>query len=212
MGELVLDVVERVIGREVDAEAHRDLIDEAVDARCGADTPVAARPPKPRRGSEPDPPGLRRRRHRGAPTRPTSVALAADLDAVEQLVLANAAAAGGPDRHGGAAAGPPGRPARPAGRQGLDRGPPPGRLRRLAVPRPEVPERRRLAGHRVRQAAEGQRIEEPALSQLQARHGSAATPPPSSRTCPTTELEEVEDELFRFARTVESTPGAAQPP
>jgi F-type H+-transporting ATPase subunit b len=32
MGELVMDVVERVIGREVDAAAHRDLIDEAVAA------------------------------------------------------------------------------------------------------------------------------------------------------------------------------------
>ena len=32
MGEIVMEVVERVIGREVDAEAHRDLIDEAVAA------------------------------------------------------------------------------------------------------------------------------------------------------------------------------------
>lgn len=32
MGELVLEVVERVIGREVDAATHRDLIDEAVAA------------------------------------------------------------------------------------------------------------------------------------------------------------------------------------
>jgi F-type H+-transporting ATPase subunit b len=32
MGALVLDVVERVIGREVDSAAHRDLIDEAVAA------------------------------------------------------------------------------------------------------------------------------------------------------------------------------------
>jgi F-type H+-transporting ATPase subunit b len=32
MGELVLDVVERIIGREVDTESHRDLIDEAVAA------------------------------------------------------------------------------------------------------------------------------------------------------------------------------------
>jgi F-type H+-transporting ATPase subunit b len=32
MGEIVMDVVERVIVREVNAEAHRDLIDEAVDA------------------------------------------------------------------------------------------------------------------------------------------------------------------------------------
>ncbi len=32
MGEIVLDVVERIIGREISAEAHRDLIDEAVEA------------------------------------------------------------------------------------------------------------------------------------------------------------------------------------
>jgi F-type H+-transporting ATPase subunit b len=32
LGELVVDVVERIIGREVSAEAHRDLIDEAVTA------------------------------------------------------------------------------------------------------------------------------------------------------------------------------------
>ena len=32
LGEVVLEVVERIIGREVDAAAHRDLIDEAVDA------------------------------------------------------------------------------------------------------------------------------------------------------------------------------------
>ena len=32
MGEIVMEVVERVIGRELDAEAHRDLIDEAVEA------------------------------------------------------------------------------------------------------------------------------------------------------------------------------------
>ncbi len=32
MGEIVMDVVERVIGREVNYEAHRDLIDEAVAA------------------------------------------------------------------------------------------------------------------------------------------------------------------------------------
>jgi len=32
MGEIVMDVVERIIGREVSHEAHRDLIDEAVQA------------------------------------------------------------------------------------------------------------------------------------------------------------------------------------
>ena len=37
MGEIVMEVVERVIGREVNYEAHRDLIDEAV-AALQADT------------------------------------------------------------------------------------------------------------------------------------------------------------------------------
>jgi F-type H+-transporting ATPase subunit b len=37
LGELVVDVVERIIGREIDAEAHRDLIDEAV-AAIGTDS------------------------------------------------------------------------------------------------------------------------------------------------------------------------------
>ena len=32
LGELVVDVVERIIGREVEPEAHRDLIDEAIGA------------------------------------------------------------------------------------------------------------------------------------------------------------------------------------
>jgi F-type H+-transporting ATPase subunit b len=42
MGEIVLNVVERIIGREISAEAHRDLIDEAVaalNAEAGAGTP-----------------------------------------------------------------------------------------------------------------------------------------------------------------------------
>ncbi|HTU38671.1 MAG TPA: F0F1 ATP synthase subunit B [Acidimicrobiales bacterium] len=48
MGEIVMEVVERVIGREVDAEAHRDLIDEAVaalraDASGDATAETAAR-------------------------------------------------------------------------------------------------------------------------------------------------------------------------
>jgi F-type H+-transporting ATPase subunit b len=38
MGEIVMDVVERVIGREVNVEAHRDLINDAVTAlRADAD-------------------------------------------------------------------------------------------------------------------------------------------------------------------------------
>ena len=47
MGDLVMEVVERVIGREVNAEAHRDLIDEAV-AALRADPPARA---PPRRGA-----------------------------------------------------------------------------------------------------------------------------------------------------------------
>ena len=37
MGDIVMDTVERVIGREVDAESHRDLIDQAVAALTTAD-------------------------------------------------------------------------------------------------------------------------------------------------------------------------------
>ena len=48
LGQIVMDVVERVIQREVDAAAHRDLIDEAVaalraDASGGATTGSGAR-------------------------------------------------------------------------------------------------------------------------------------------------------------------------
>jgi F-type H+-transporting ATPase subunit b len=41
LGEIVMDVAERVIAREVDAEAHHDLIDEAVSA-LNADTTGSA--------------------------------------------------------------------------------------------------------------------------------------------------------------------------
>ncbi len=37
LGSLVVDVTERIIGREVNAEAHRDLIDEATAALAGDD-------------------------------------------------------------------------------------------------------------------------------------------------------------------------------
>ncbi len=48
LGEVVVDVVERIIGREVDARAHRDLIDEAVGAMSadrGAATAAATTTP-----------------------------------------------------------------------------------------------------------------------------------------------------------------------
>jgi F-type H+-transporting ATPase subunit b len=44
MGEIVMDVVERVIGREVNAEAHRGLIDEAVQALRADSASSGARP------------------------------------------------------------------------------------------------------------------------------------------------------------------------
>jgi F-type H+-transporting ATPase subunit b len=38
LGQLVMDVVERVIGREVDAGVHRDLVDQAIAAVHAEDT------------------------------------------------------------------------------------------------------------------------------------------------------------------------------
>ena len=42
LGEIVMDVVERVVAREVNAEAHHDLIEEAVSALNAAATGSAA--------------------------------------------------------------------------------------------------------------------------------------------------------------------------
>ena len=64
MGEIVMEVVERVIGREVDAEAHHDLIDEAV-AASGPTRPVAPAPPGLGPGSEPSASGVLGRGGRG---------------------------------------------------------------------------------------------------------------------------------------------------
>jgi F-type H+-transporting ATPase subunit b len=43
MGDIVLDTVERILGREVDAATHRDLIDQAVTALT-ADAAAGSRP------------------------------------------------------------------------------------------------------------------------------------------------------------------------
>ena len=214
MGEIVLEVVERVIGREVDAEAHRDLIDEAV-AALQADTAGGAG-----------------RRRRGAAVNPTLQGYAAavleaagpadarpvadDLEAVEQLVLANAHAPGGADRHRRARPAAPGGRARPAEDKVSPDGPPPGRLRRvMVVPAPEVtgaslgwPPGRATLGRRAADRGAGA---EP-----------AAGPPPGRRLRHRglrgpvhRRARALEDELFRFARIVESTPalrGAADRP
>ncbi len=42
LGELVVEVVERIIGREVDAAAHQDLIDEAIQALGSSDAAAGA--------------------------------------------------------------------------------------------------------------------------------------------------------------------------
>ena len=128
MGEIVMDTVERVIGREVNAEAHHDLIDEAVRAlRADASGGAAA--------------------VRGAPVNPTLqgyaaavleaagpgglAGLAGDLEAIDNLVNANATLRSALTDTTVRGASPPGRHARSARRQGVRAGAPPGRVRRL---------------------------------------------------------------------------------
>ena len=87
MGEVVMEVVERVIGREVNLDVHRDLIDEAVTALREEPDGAAAG-----RWSAAVNPALQ-----GYTAAIAEVAglgraagVAADLEAIEQLVLANA--------------------------------------------------------------------------------------------------------------------------
>ena len=71
MGEIVMDVVERVIGREVNAEAHHDLIDEAVCAarRQASGAAAAGSGARP---VNPHPSGLHRR-HCSRPPAPAAL-------------------------------------------------------------------------------------------------------------------------------------------
>ncbi len=75
-----------------------------------------------------------------------------------------------------------------------------------AVPAPEVPSAESWLAARARHAANGTDDEEPALSLLDARKRVGGYATAVFEDLPTAELEEVEDELFRFARTVASTP------
>ena len=86
MGEIVMEVVERVIGREVNYEAHRDLIDEAV-AALRADT-TAVPPPTPGRVGEPHAAGIRGGRDRRRPTSSLR-GIADDLAAIERQAVSN---------------------------------------------------------------------------------------------------------------------------
>ena len=98
LGEIVLDVVERVIEREVSAEAHHDLIEEAVSALTGR-CRRRARPPVPGRASERNASGVYRRRPRGGRSLAFAPGLVDDLDSIVHLVQENAAAARRADRY-----------------------------------------------------------------------------------------------------------------
>ncbi len=75
-----------------------------------------------------------------------------------------------------------------------------------AVPAPEVPAAMAWLAHRARRSVEGLEEPEPALGHLAARDRVGGFATALFEELPTDRLEEVEDELFRFARTVETTP------
>jgi len=75
-----------------------------------------------------------------------------------------------------------------------------------AVTAPEVPLAESWLAARARHAAQGTAGDEPALSLLDARRRVGGFATAIFEDLTTSELEEVEDELFRFARTVASTP------
>jgi F-type H+-transporting ATPase subunit delta len=75
-----------------------------------------------------------------------------------------------------------------------------------AVPAPEVPVALDWLAHRARQSAEGQAVIDPVPSHLAARERVGGFAAAVFEDLPVDRLEEVEDELFRFARTVETTP------
>jgi F-type H+-transporting ATPase subunit delta len=75
-----------------------------------------------------------------------------------------------------------------------------------AVPAAEVPGAMTWLAHRARRAAEDRDEPLPALGHLAARQRVGGFAAALYEDLPADRLEEVEDELFRFARTVETTP------
>ena len=75
-----------------------------------------------------------------------------------------------------------------------------------AVPAPDVPAAIDWLAQRARHAAEGQAVEEPTLGHRDARDRVGGFAAAVLTGLPVDRLEEVEDELFRLARIVESTP------
>jgi len=133
-------------------------------------------------------------------------AIAADLEAIEQLVLSNP-----PLRAALSDTAVPGR-ARRGVLLDLLEGKVAPEARRLAafaamvVAAPEVPGALAWVATRVRYAAEGRSIEEPPLSLLQARRRVGGYATALYEDMSTAELESLEDDLFRFARIVAATP------
>jgi len=132
--------------------------------------------------------------------------IAADLDSIERLVLANP-----PLRAALSDTAVPGA-ARRAVLLELLEGKVVAEARRLAafavnvVSAPEVPGALAWVATRVRHVAEGQAFEEPSLSLLQARRRVAGYATALHEELSTTQLESLEDDLFRFARIVAATP------
>ena len=75
-----------------------------------------------------------------------------------------------------------------------------------AVRAPEVPAALGWVATRARHAAEGQEFDEPSLSLMQSRQRVGGFATAVHEDLSTSELESLEDDLFRFARIVESTP------
>jgi F-type H+-transporting ATPase subunit delta len=132
-------------------------------------------------------------------------ALAADLEAIEQLVLSN------PQLRAALTDTAVAGPARRAVMLDLLEGKVAPAARRLAafasmaVEAPEVPSALGWVSTRVRHLDEGQN-EEPGLSLLQSRQRVGGYATAVHEDMSTAELESLEDDLFRFARIVESTP------
>jgi F-type H+-transporting ATPase subunit delta len=75
-----------------------------------------------------------------------------------------------------------------------------------AVSAPEVPQALNWLSHRARRAAEGLPSDEASLAHLDARNRVVGYASALFEGLGVSELEELEDELFRFARTVEAAP------
>jgi F0F1-type ATP synthase delta subunit len=77
----------------------------------------------------------------------------------------------------------------------------------LVVSAPDVPKALGWLSSKVRHAAEGNPLEESPLSLTQSRQRVGGYATALHEDMSTSELESLEDDLFRFARIVESTPG-----